>query len=313
MIREAAPSGARTTIVIILLTALLAPQPGWAWGRQGHRIVARIAARSLSPEARVRLRAILGTPDAELETTMAVASIWPDLIDRKGTGTSNWHFVDVPVFSPFSTAGLCGKGDCVIDRIEEMRRRLQTNQRGFRLLQAPDPPRAMTSQELAFLIHFVGDVHQPLHAAANGDRGGNCIGLTGALTHADGSAPTDNLHAVWDTDVVLAVMQMHGNESRTAAALLQKSRSGTAVPQTSPLEWARESNALAKTIYQQLGIRARTAPPGQCAQGLPRVSITQKVLAGHVADAEQRLMRAGIRLSTMLNEMCRGDGCMAQP
>jgi hypothetical protein len=304
---------ARLTAGLAIVAVFLSAESGQAWGRQGHRIVARIAAKNLTPDTRAKLTAILGAPDAELETAMALASIWPDLIDKKRTGTSNWHFVDAPVFSPFSVAGLCVGGDCVIDQIDAMRRRLQTNQRGFRLLQPPDPARGMTSQQLAFLIHFVGDVHQPLHAAGNGDRGGNCLTLSNGLVHDDGSPMSSDLHAVWDTDVVLAVMQVHGNEARTAANLFQRFRTGAAVTQASPLDWARESNELARTIYQALGMRPRSAAPGQCASGLPRIAVSERDLRARVADVEQRLMRAGIRLSNMLNDICKGEGCKARP
>src|SRR6185436_7460936 len=165
-------------VVLALIAALLAPQPGYAWGREGHRIVARIAARNLWQATRDKLRAILGvTTDAALENAMATAAVWPDRLARAATGTARWHFINVPISAPFSTAGNCANHQCVIDQIENMRTRLHDNQKGFALLAPPDPPRSMTSQELAFLIHFVGDVHQPLHAAWNGDRGGGCVPL----------------------------------------------------------------------------------------------------------------------------------------
>jgi hypothetical protein len=102
---------------------------------------------------------------------------------------------------------LCAAHDCVIDQIGNMSDRLGTNKSGFALQMPPNPPRPMSSQEMAFLIHLVGDIHQPLHAAANADRGGNCVNLTQALTHGDGSRATTELHAVWDVDEVLAVFR----------------------------------------------------------------------------------------------------------
>jgi hypothetical protein len=83
---------------------------------------------------------------------------------------------------------------------------------GFRLKAQPRALRPVTSQELAFLIHFVGDIHQPLHAATDGDRGGNCVALTTPLAHDDDSRPTTELHAVWDVDEVLAVFAALGDE-----------------------------------------------------------------------------------------------------
>ena len=195
-----------------------------------------------------------------------------------------------------------------------MRDRLQTNKTGFMLQQAPSPLRPMTSQELAFLIHFVGDIHQPLHAATDGDRGGNCVNLTNPLVHADGSQPTTELHAAWDADEVLAVFKKLGNEDATARALFQRFKMGAHVQQLTAIDWTRESNDLAKTaIYQKLHLPNHTAPAGQCAIGIAKVSVGQAYLDGNVADVEQQLMRAGIRLSNVLNQICAGNGCQANP
>src|SRR5262245_35555743 len=123
--------------VLVLLTVILIPVSGQAWGASGHRIAARIAAKNLSPAARQKVRAILGVSEACLEGSMANASIWPDRIDKEATGTDRWHFVNVPVFSPFSLAGVCGGGECVTSKIEDMARRLRTNQSGFMLESKP--------------------------------------------------------------------------------------------------------------------------------------------------------------------------------
>src|SRR5262249_39089542 len=155
----------------------------------------------LSPAARAKVAAILGTDDAGLEEAMVEASTWPDEIDKKKTGTEEWHFIDVRVSVPFSTTNACPNHACVIDQIKNLSNRLRTNRPSFTLLQPPVPPRPMTSQEMAFLIHFVGDIHQPLHAAVNGDRGGNCVALTHPIVHADLSE-TKEVHRAWDVDEV---------------------------------------------------------------------------------------------------------------
>ncbi|HKE85733.1 MAG TPA: S1/P1 nuclease [Vicinamibacterales bacterium] len=308
------PSPRRAAVVFTLIAVLLVPQPGHAWGREGHRIVARIATKNLWQATRDKLRGILGlTTDAALENTMATVAIWPDRIDRGATGTAKWHFINVPISTPFSVAGHCANHDCVIDRIDEMRSRLQMNQKGFALLAPPDPPRSMTSQELAFLVHFVGDIHQPLHAAWNGDRGGGCVPLAKPIVHDDGNANTTDLHIAWDIDTVLAAMNRHaGSEQATAAALFKRFKSGATVTQATPVDWARESNEIAKTaIYRRLMIPTYTATSSDCAVGIKPVLITPSYLESNVAIVEQRLMEAGIRLSNVLNEICKGDGCRA--
>jgi S1/P1 Nuclease len=304
------------TIVATLVTAVMllaSATPAWSWGRDGHRVVARIAAKNLSQEARMKIAAILQTNAAGVEEAMARASTWPDEIDKVQTGSREWHFIDGPVTALFSVAGLCPQHNCVIDQIENLQSRLRNNTTGFTLLTPPSPPRPMTSQELAFLIHFVGDIHQPLHAATNGDRGGNCVELANPLLHPDGSQTTD-LHAVWDVDEVLRVFGALGKESATAAALFQRFKNGAAVQQVTVQDWARESNALARTsVYQKLQVPNHTAPPGVCAPGIAKITVTQSYLNGNVADVERRLMQAGIRLSNLLNQICAGAGCLANP
>lgn len=214
-----APSRIRV-VVFCVVAALLAPEPSHAWGRQGHRIVARIAARNLLPATRDKLRAILGAGGSAsaLETAMANAATWPDLIDRDATGTERWHFINVPISSPFSVSGLCTGDACVIAQIENMQKGLRNNSPGFTLQAPARPTRTMMSQQLAFLIHFVGDVHQPLHAVVNGDRGGNCVKLSSPLAHSSPTmSDTTDLHGVWDVDQVMAVMRAHNNSEATTA------------------------------------------------------------------------------------------------
>ncbi|PYS19856.1 MAG: hypothetical protein DMG11_31080, partial [Acidobacteria bacterium] len=238
---------------------------GFSWGRDGHRVVAKIAAKNLSPDARKKVAAILGTNEAGVEAAMASASIWPDEISKPDTKTDTWHFIDVPVTAPFSIGTLCAQHNCVIDRIQEMSDRLRMNQSGFKLAKPPIPSRPMTSQELAFLIHFVGDIHQPLHSANDGDRGGNCENLTNPIVHNDHSRDTTELHAAWDVDEVLAVFKQRGNEDATANALFQRFKNGAQVQQLTITDWARESNDLARTdVYKKPNIPNHTAPVGQC-------------------------------------------------
>jgi len=286
----------------------------FAWGRQGHRVVGRIAARKISPDTGRKIAKILGVHVADVEAAMAQASTWPDEINKPATKTAAWHFVDVPISAPFEVGNLCAEKNCVIERIQDMSDRLRLNQTGFELAKPPSPARPMTSQELAFLIHFVGDIHQPLHAANNADRGGNCESLVTPLVHADGSRPTTELHAAWDVDEVLAVLEMLGNETETANALFQQSNNGTIVQELTVTDWARESNDIAKRdVYQKLKIPVRTGQPGQCAPGIGSVDVNQQYLTGNVPVVEQQLLRAGIRLANVLDQICAGQGCKAKP
>jgi hypothetical protein len=299
--------------VAILIALVFVPAQVQTWGTSGHRIVARIAAKNLSSVARLKVRTILDVSDAGLESSMANASVWPDRIDKGLTGTDRWHFVNVPVFSPFSLNGVCTAGECVTAQIDDMARRLRTNQTGFMLDEKPIPFRPMTQQQLAFLIHFVGDIHQPMHAVANGDRGGNCVLLTKPLVN--GINKTDQLHGVWDNDQVTSVLRLHGNsEAQTASALFQRFKSGAAVTQGDAADWARESHRIAlDAVYKKLDIPPHTAAFGQCATNIQKVTVTPGYLAGNASTVERRLMEGGIRLSRILNDICSGSGCKANP
>ncbi len=271
-------------------------------------MVARVAAKNLTVGTRKKVAAILGANDAGLEEAVAAAATWPDEMNKWKTKTADWHFVDVPVDAPFALGTLCAAHDCMIDRIQEMSDRLRTNQSGFKLASPPSPSRSMTSQEMAFLIHFVGDIHQPLHSANDGDRGGNCETLVKAL-----SGSTE-LHAVWDTNEVLAVFTVLGNEDATSAALFQRFKDGAPVDQATITDWAHEANDLARQdVYQKLSLPNHTAPAGQCATGIAKVSVDQTYVDSNEKDVEQQLMRAGIRLSNVLNQICAGTGCQASP
>lgn len=301
-------------VPLLICWMLVIPVAGFSWGRDGHRVVAKIAAKNLSPDARKKVAAILGTNEAGVEAAMASASTWPDEISKPDTKTDTWHFIDVPVTAPFSIGTLCAQHNCVIDRIQEMSDRLRMNQTGFKLAKPPIPSRPMTSQELAFLIHFVGDIHQPLHSANDGDRGGNCENLTNPIVHNDHSRDTTELHAAWDVDEVLAVFKQRGNEDATANTLFQRFKNGAQVQQLTVTDWARESNDLARTdVYRKLNIPSHTAPLGQCAVGIAKVNVNQAYLDGNVPDVEQQLLRAGIRLSRIINDICAGNGCAANP
>jgi len=303
----------RLRIAGVLLAVLFTAHSADAWGKEGHRVVARIAARNLNQTARKKVAVILGTNDAGLEAAMAAASIWPDLIDKTKTKTEQWHFIDVPNTGPFSVTGLCMSHNCVLDRIADMQNRLMTNATGFMLAVPPSPPRPMTSQEMAFLIHFVGDVHQPMHAVNDGDRGGVCVQLIHPIVHTDGRKTT-HLHGVWDTDEVIAVEKALGSEDSIATVLFQRFKSGAAVSQLAPVDWAQESNNLARNdVYQKLHLPNHSAPPGQCATAIAKIDVGQPYIDGNVADVETQLLRAGIRLSNVLNQICAGTGCNAKP
>src|SRR5438270_13254518 len=155
--------------------------PVFGWGPEGHNLVARLAEPRLTAAARARVAEILG-PGAPL----ASVSSWPDQIRRARPETGPWHYVDIPIDQPhLDLARDCANHDCVIAKIEEFEKALS------------DPATApeMRREALMFIVHFIGDMHQPLHCATNHDKGGNDV-----MTDFFGKPM--NLHSVWDSGLL---------------------------------------------------------------------------------------------------------------
>jgi nuclease S1 len=152
-----------------------------AWGPVGHRLVARIADTQLTPAARAKIAAIL----APGETIVSMAS-WADDTRRVRTETGPWHYIDIPITEKhLDMARDCPKGDCVITKIADFRKELADS------ATAADARR----EALLFLVHFVGDMHQPLHCSDNHDKGGNDV-------HVIFFDRESNLHSVWDSGLI---------------------------------------------------------------------------------------------------------------
>src|SRR5262245_33377870 len=129
------------------------------WGVEGHNLVARLAAARLTPRASAQIAAILG-PD----TTLASIASWADQIRSTRKETGPWHYVDIPIDKPRLKDGRdCKDGNCVTVKIEQFQR----------ILTDHNSSREKRREALEFVVHFVGDMHQPLHCSDNQDKGGN--------------------------------------------------------------------------------------------------------------------------------------------
>src|SRR5579863_163076 len=127
--------------------------PALAWGPEGHDLVARIAEAQLTPTAREQVAAILG-PNA----TMASISSWADQVRRQRSATAPWHYVDIPINKPhYDRTRDCAKDNCVVQQIEVEKAALRS----------PSTSETDRREALMFLIHFIGDMHQPLHSSDN--------------------------------------------------------------------------------------------------------------------------------------------------
>ena len=166
----------------LLLFAWLAAIPSaFGWGVVGHDLVARLAAARLSPRAAAAVAGILG-PDA----TLTSISSWADQVRNSRHETGPWHYIDIPIDQPhLDMKRDCPGGDCVLAKIQEFERTLADKS-------APPEKR---KEALMFLVHFVSDMHQPLHCSDNKDKGGNDVKLVFF------GRPT-NLHSLWDSGLI---------------------------------------------------------------------------------------------------------------
>ena len=161
-----------TNFVIALnfFVTFFLPSAAFAWGAEGHRIVALIAASELTPQAKAQVESLLG---GDAASSMAELSTWADEIKFRRHETGPWHYVDIEIDSQgYNAARDCPTGDCVVAQIERDEHIV-----GDRSLAMP-----VRAEALKFLIHFVGDLHQPLHCADNHDRGGNEVKVKIRLT-----------------------------------------------------------------------------------------------------------------------------------
>ncbi len=281
--------------ILSFLLLMIAPYRAVAWGDDGHKTIALIAERYLEPAVRATLGAMLDAdPDNLTPHDLASEATWADKYRDSNNRrdhyeqTQNWHFVDLEINDPDIKAACFGRAAlaagtaasngppkaCIVDKINQFLAEVKNPKTDFeeRLF------------ALKFLLHFVGDLHQPLHAADNHDRGGNDVKVW------SGSKAL-SLHHLWDVEFVQAL-------ARKPAVLVQvllmqitpaqaaSWRAGT------PEDWAWEAFAIAhQHVYGDPPLSA-----GEAHQ-LDRAYAEQAK-----ADAALQLSRAGVRLAHLLNQ-----------
>lgn len=279
----------------VVLALLLCPVAAWAWGNDGHKIVAVIAADNLTPAAASHVADILGISANKraIATAMEAASVRPDTEFRdEDRSTAAWHFIDICLQDRRTDVpARCPSGNCVTGKIDEYSKRLK--QRNY--------DRWGAAGDLAFLIHFVGDIHQPLHAANDEDHGGNCIAV-------DSRSRETNLHAAWDTTVVRRLeYDVDSGRPETTAHKLERTyaaeREADSWLAADAIAW--ESNQVARSdIYAALQIPIEPCQPtaNVCRNPLGRpVELDSSYLDHADAVAGHQFAKAGFRLASLLN------------
>lgn len=312
-------SSARCCLVAFLLatTLQLAAPCSRAWGCKGHQTVAVIAEKYLSPQAREfvdrllrenpidpGLRRSCGSAGRDL---LADGSTWPDDV-RNDLRNGSWHYIDIPRGAPRGPLDpYCG-ASCLTKTIQEQ----------FALLKNPRADATLRADALRYLIHFIGDLHTPLHASTNNDMGGNCVPLRyfRRRPHEHNNAFTPNLHAVWDTAIV--ERDSKGADPAAYADRLDQAFHAEADRwQHAGIHidaWAWESHDLAESVvYRELTPKIPIEPPTAVHSCSDDDGIGGRLMQMHLAVArsyqevaapvvQRRLAQAGVRLAMLLNE-----------
>ena len=276
-------------LAFVLLLAIFSSEPAIAWGSVGHRAIADLAYGLLSAPAETEVQKILTAGTAiDLPScnfgSFEDASVWPDCVRGRNVTAFRYlrtlHYEDRPLCGAGSEATYCPDGACLTKAITTAISTLR--QRG-----ATAAERAVA---LAELVHFMGDLHQPLHMADNNDRGGNSV----AAFYPNHKAVT-NLHAVWDDALVKAAIGYRGQRADEVSEQIRlhgKEWKGGNV-----VGWASESHKVAvQYAYGALPTRQICGSPSATPEVLDEgyVDVTTPVV-------EEQLAKAAVRLAATLN------------
>jgi hypothetical protein len=313
-------------IGVCALGGLLGAHTAQAWGCKGHQTVALIAEKHLRPEARQMIQKLLGENpiDPRLRrwcgnatTDLLVdASTWPDDV-RNERKNGPWHYIDIPRGKhKGDLSEYCGSEGCVTRAIEEQRA----------ILKDKSADSLKRAEAIRYLVHFVGDMHQPLHAITNADNGGNCVAVKyfhheplPNLLHPEREDYSPNLHQIWDTEIVERDMEI-SNPSRYADELDEKFHAESAAWEAAGIHvdnWAWESHERAETaVYDAFPERISIEPDLKLKSCAENNHMGKRMFEKHLAVgeayqtnaakvAETGLAEAGVRLAMILNDAAK--------
>ena len=275
--------------LLILLAALIGlASPAHAWWEYGHETVATIAMASVRPQTRVAIRRLLArtvlmeTPTCPART-IEQASVWADCIKTLKDRYSyayNWHYQNIDICKPFDLKANCPDGNCLARQIE----------RNQRLLKDRSQPLRVRVEALLFLVHFMGDLAQPLHAGDRHDRGGNDF-------KADyGYRTNSNIHTIWDGLLAdRAISTPVAGPMGILAAVPQADRAAMVAGTVE--DWSKESWQVAHDAYAALldGDACAPSPAARPVLDNAKVEALIPVVRRQVA-------RGGLRLARLLDE-----------
>jgi len=252
----------------LLLLLLLIPTFVLAddWGKTGHRVVGEIAERQLTESVRDIVRDLL---DGE---SLSSVSTWPDEMRSNPNWRpyDKWHYVNLPLDVEYPDADVPEEN--VVTIIE----------RAVAILKSPSADKEMKQFYLKYLVHLVGDIHQPMHTGRYEDYGGSKIPLK--FKGRKGTETNTNLHVLWDSNLIDDFKMSFTEWSNHLENKLGK----TEVKQLTVSDWTFESHWYARDIY-------KNTPPNSY--------LSYDYVYKYHPLVEQRLYQAGVRLGNLLNEI----------
>ncbi|MBV9083798.1 MAG: S1/P1 nuclease [Acidobacteriaceae bacterium] len=275
----------------LLTCSLLLTDSACPWWETGHETVARIAAAHLTPANRTRVAHILDvtdTPEA-VSQALAKASLWADETKAE-TKTGDWHFINLTLQDEKSAIPRrCPDENCVTARIRIFAGELTSHSNEL--------------EALRYLVHFVGDVHQPLHTISDADEGGNCEHLDPPVGRAR------NLHALWDGEII---NDLNPDDKSLATDLMRDIRTQNlahSLSGGSPDDWTWDSHELAvEDIYHKLHIPTEPVIfPANCDAAPVEIRDFKPAVDALYVDSmkpviRMQLIKAGLRLARLLND-----------
>jgi hypothetical protein len=309
------PRGWVAILCFVGIALLFRPAESWAWGAEGHRIIALVADRLLqaqAPATQKKIANILASDKSNewTKTDIASEATWADALREKSpegrVASTNWHYAKLDPTNPDLTKACFGRpaldslrpasrgpqNDCIVDKIEQFAKELRE-------------PKTLESERLAdvqFLLNLVGDIHDPLYLIEHNDQTGRCIAVL-----PPGAKTPVRLNLYWDDTLVA---EAAGKDPAAAAGKLAAGLTPAEVQKWSggtPEEWAKESYELAKKVVYDLPAAAGgkftfPAPKGEKDSCGPvavyRLDNGYRDRA--VAAVREQLAKAGIRLAAVL-------------
>jgi hypothetical protein len=313
-------------IIPALLIVIFASPAAHAWGCQGHEAVALIAEMHMTPQALAKVNEIL--KDSPIDPALsrycketglspiAEASTWADDFRGVHPETGGWHFIDIPgdATQKDAAAACPEKEGCLPKALQAQ----------WDILRAPSSTPQQRADALRFVIHFLGDIHQPMHDVGNNDQGGNCVpveyfGAEPQLRNPQRESYAPNLHGVWDSSIIGRMMgektvQQFASEinAAQAAQISGWMASGASID---AWKWAWEGHEVAENVaYAKLPRAIPNEKPVEMTSCADANHASTRFLALHedleqpYQDAtapvvQQQIAKAAARLAGMLNEL----------